>query len=1043
MKKMKVPALALVLLYSSILSSLISIIPSTASAAAPNPVSYYGEMKANGNRIHGSKTNAPMQVKGASFFWSNWSGSFWNAGMVNRMVDEFKSEIVRATYGVDDRGTPYNTADEAKVREVVDAAINKGVYVIIDWHTHGAEYNVNAAKDFFSRMARQYGSYDNVIFEIFNEPLQVPWSTVKGYAEQVIPVIREHSDNLIVVGTPTWSQDVDNASFDKINADNIAYALHFYIGTHGQGLVNKLNTALNNGAAIFATEWGFWNQNTDPMTADQWMNVLDQNQISWANWAVNDKDEPASFFRADGGLTPAGQYFKDQLAKHALTAEWRRDTVIHSIPGKIEAEAYSASNGITIEESTEGGSNVGYIDNGDWLDYQVNAAAAGSYKVSFRVASLTGAANAFQLKNGASTLATVSVPNTGGWQAWTTVTADVNLNAGPQTLRISAMNGGWNVNAMQFTGNSGNPPTPVNVALNKPATASSAESAANGAGNAFDGKAATRWSSSFADPQWISVDLGAVYDISHVKLNWEAAYASSYKIQVSSNGTAWNDVYSTTTGNGGIDDLTVAGTGRYVRMHATARGTPYGNSLFEFEVYGTPSGSIDPAPVVNLLTNGSFANGMTDWDFNVNTANASVAVTNGEAAIAVTTPGVQTYMPQLVQDGFAITNGQLYKLTFEARASVVRPMEVSINSGPADYATIWNHTVNLTGSKQTYTYTFTANMTDSNARLDFNMGGQSGNVIIDNVVLSRVGEGPNGPTASPVSYFGEMTVSGNRINGSKTGAPMQVKGMSFFWSNWSGQYWNAATVDRMVDELKVEIVRASYGVADDGTPHNPADEAIVRDVVNAAIDRGVYVIIDWHTHGAQYNIGAAKAFFAKMAQEYGGHDNVIFEIYNEPLQIPWSTIKSYAEEVIPVIRQHSNNLIVVGTPSWSQEVDQASFNPITSASNIAYTLHFYAGTHMQYLRDKGNTAMNNGLALLATEWGSCNADGNGGINYASTSEWLQWMDQNQVSWANWAINDKAETSSIFRPDGSLTEAGNYLKDILTTHAQTAEWRQVH
>jgi aryl-phospho-beta-D-glucosidase BglC (GH1 family) len=291
---------------------------------------------------------------------------------------------------------------------------------------------------------------------------------------------------------------------------------------------------------------------------------------------------------------------------------------------------------------------------------------------------------------------------------------------------------------------------------------------------------------------------------------------------------------------------------------------------------------------------------------------------------------------------------------------------------------------------------------------------------------------------TPVSYFGEMVVRGNRINGSKTNAPMQVQGMSFFWSNWSGQYWNAAIVDRMADEFKCEIVRAAYGVDDQGNPYNSADENKVREVVKEAINKGIYVIIDWHSHGAYQNTAAAKDFFSKMAREFGGYDNVIFELFNEPTQVSWGTVKGYAEQVIPVIREHSNNLIVVGSPTWSQDVDAAANDPIR-AENIAYSLHFYAGTHKQYLRDKGNYAMQKGLALFVTEWGSCNADGNGAIDYASTSEWQDWMNQNKISSCNWAINDKAETSSIFSGSG-LSEAGNYLKSIFDAHSKTAEWR---
>ncbi|MBN1410421.1 MAG: discoidin domain-containing protein [Spirochaetales bacterium] len=140
----------------------------------------------------------------------------------------------------------------------------------------------------------------------------------------------------------------------------------------------------------------------------------------------------------------------------------------------------------------------------------------------------------------------------------------------------------------------------TNLALNRPATSSSNESAGYSAGMAFDGNTATRWSSAFSDPQWIRVDLGAVYSISRVALRWETACARTFQIQVSSDGNTWSSVYSTSSGTGGVNDLAVTGTGRYIRMYGTARATAWGYSLWEFEVYGsggaTPSMTNTPTP---------------------------------------------------------------------------------------------------------------------------------------------------------------------------------------------------------------------------------------------------------------------------------------------------------------------------------------------------------------------------------------------------------------------------------------------------------------
>ncbi|WP_244208867.1 discoidin domain-containing protein [Paenibacillus ferrarius] len=180
----------------------------------------------------------------------------------------------------------------------------------------------------------------------------------------------------------------------------------------------------------------------------------------------------------------------------------------------------------------------------------------------------------------------------------TTSYSDTGLTASTSySYTVKAIDAAGNLsgasNTATATTNSGTTP-PSNLALNKTGVSSSNESASYAAAKAFDGNATTRWASvEGVDPQWIYVDLGSVKKISQVKLSWEAAYGKSYKIQVSTDSgtpTNWTDVFSTTTGNGAIDDISIAPqNARYVRLYATARGTSYGYSLYEFEVYGTDS----------------------------------------------------------------------------------------------------------------------------------------------------------------------------------------------------------------------------------------------------------------------------------------------------------------------------------------------------------------------------------------------------------------------------------------------------------------------
>ncbi len=273
----------------------------------------------------------------------------------------------------------------------------------------------------------------------------------------------------------------------------------------------------------------------------------------------------------------------------------------YPIPGQIEAENYSAMSGIDTESCSEGGLNVGWIESGDWMDYNVNVQSSGTYNAQYRVAS-TGTSGRFDLRRGSTVLGSYTVPNTGGWQSWTTVSGNVSLSSGTQTLRIYATGSGWNINWLRFSATATPTPTraatPIpggNLALNKPVTVSSVENAETPGSAAVDGNTGTRWSSAFSDPQWIYVDLGAIHTVNRVKLNWEAAYGRSYTIQVSTNATGWTNVYSTSTGDGGIDDLNFTATSaRYVRMYGTVRATEYGYSLWEFEAYG--SGSATPTP---------------------------------------------------------------------------------------------------------------------------------------------------------------------------------------------------------------------------------------------------------------------------------------------------------------------------------------------------------------------------------------------------------------------------------------------------------------
>jgi endoglucanase len=289
-----------------------------------------------------------------------------------------------------------------------------------------------------------------------------------------------------------------------------------------------------------------------------------------------------------------------------------------------------------------------------------------------------------------------------------------------------------------------------------------------------------------------------------------------------------------------------------------------------------------------------------------------------------------------------------------------------------------------------------------------------------------------------VERFGQLQVQGNKIV-DKNGNPVALRGMSLFWSQWMGKYYNYSCLEWLRDDWECTVVRAAMGVEQGGYLQNPiAEKNKVLAVIDACIDLGIYVIIDWHDHNAQNHQAEALAFFTEIADLYGSYPNIIYEIYNEPLQVSWTeVIKPYAEAVIETIRSiDPDNLIIVGTPTWSQNVDVASQNPI-EYDNIAYALHFYAATHKQWLRNKATIALNNGIALFVSEWGTCEASGDGIIDSVEVESWLNFMDENKLSWCNWSIADKNETSAALRSgadqsgywqDSDLTESGSLVKD---------------
>lgn len=293
---------------------------------------------------------------------------------------------------------------------------------------------------------------------------------------------------------------------------------------------------------------------------------------------------------------------------------------------------------------------------------------------------------------------------------------------------------------------------------------------------------------------------------------------------------------------------------------------------------------------------------------------------------------------------------------------------------------------------------------------------------------------------------GRLQVSGTKLT-DESGNIIQLRGVSTHGISWFPDYVNYDAFATLRDDWGANVVRiAMYPEEYNGYLSGGDKDSlkqIIDNGVNYATELGMYVIIDWHVlnYAPSRHTQEACDFFAEMASKYSGHDNVIYEICNEPVGADWnSDIKPYAETVIGTIRQFDDHaLILVGTNTWSQDVDSVVGNTLDDG-NVMYVVHFYAGTHKENIRNKISTALNAGVPVFISECSICDASGNGGIDYASANEWLDFMNSNQLSFIAWSLSNKAETSALISSgcsaksgwsDGDLSETGRWFKSAIS------------
>lgn len=552
------------------------------------PVAANGKLRVVSGQLVNNR-NVPVQLRGMSTHGLQWYSTCINFDAISVLTSSWGVDVLRLAMYIEEDG--YVTDPDyykAYIDQLVDLTGQYGVYCIIDWHVHNPGdpwANINDAKEFWSYMSAKHTGKEHVLYEICNEPNGVNWTNVKTYAEEIIPIIRNNDPNtIILVGTPSWSQDVDVASQDPLSYNNILYSLHFYSGTHGKSLRDKANIALANGIGLFVTEWGTSQSTGDggpylSPESDDWINWMSENKISWCNWSYADKDEvsaalvsgscfggewnntstsgnyvknnilnPSDSWEGNENIPPVGsivnpeaaakfelydtiiisataldqdgnitlvEFYADgtKIGEDAIkpySTEWVATTLgkielslvitdndgetnvsspvfidvleeivqyaypdgtPHPIEGTIaginfdvggegvayhDVDATNKGGASRIDEgvdteSSDGG-NIGYIVNGEWLEYTINVGSAGSYKMDIRIASEPGGGRFHLEINDVDITGAVDVPSTGSWTNYQTLSVDnIDFASGEQILRMVIDIGDFNYSTMTFT----------------------------------------------------------------------------------------------------------------------------------------------------------------------------------------------------------------------------------------------------------------------------------------------------------------------------------------------------------------------------------------------------------------------------------------------------------------------------------------------------------------------------------------------------------------------------------------------------------------
>uniref|UniRef100_UPI0035197207 cellulase family glycosylhydrolase n=1 Tax=Thermobifida halotolerans TaxID=483545 RepID=UPI0035197207 len=308
---------------------------------------------------------------------------------------------------------------------------------------------------------------------------------------------------------------------------------------------------------------------------------------------------------------------------------------------------------------------------------------------------------------------------------------------------------------------------------------------------------------------------------------------------------------------------------------------------------------------------------------------------------------------------------------------------------------------------------------------------------------------PEPEPGTPVERYGRVQVCGTKLC-DENGNPVQLRGMSTHGIQWFDHCLTDSSLDALAHDWQADIVRLSMYVQEEGYETDPRGFTDrMHQLIDMATARGMYVIVDWHilTPGdPHYNADRARTFFTEIARRHADKTNVLYEIANEPNGVSWSSIRSYAEEIIPVIRSHDpDSVVIVGTPGWSSLGVSEGSGPAeiaadpVDADNVMYTFHFYAASHrdnyLNALRDAAQM-----FPVFVTEFGTESYTGDGTNDYAMAERYLDLMEQEQIGWTKWNYSDDHRSGAVFQPGtcsaggpwngSSLKSSGVWARDQL-------------